>query len=335
VKVCKTAAEIGGFAKKFLGNTLVTNQTGPEGQLVQKVLVHEGIDFKKECYFAILMDRAYNGPVLVASPQGGMDIEEVAHKTPHLVFMEPVDIKEGIQSRHTERIATLLGFTGEPHKDAQEQMKRLYNLFIGLDATQVEINPFVETNKGLVYCVDAKLNFDDNASFRQQNIYAMRDFSMEDPREVAASKSSLNYIGLDGSIACMVNGAGLAMATLDIIQLHGGKPANFLDVGGGANEQQVEEAFKILTADKNVQAILVNIFGGIMKCNTIADGIVAAAKKVGIKVPLVVRLEGTNVEQGNAILQKSGIKLQTASDLDDAAIKAVAAMRKHSKLAKQ
>jgi len=322
----KRAAEVEELAGKMLGNRLITNQTGPEGQLVQKVLVHEGINFNRELYLAILMDRAYNGPVIVCSPQGGMDIEEVAHNTPDAIFTQPIDIMEGITDAQTERVGKLLGFEGEALKDAQDQIRRLYELFIGTDATQVEINPFVVASDGKIYCVDAKINFDDNASFRQVELFQQRDFSMEDPREVAASKFNLNYIGLDGNIGCMVNGAGLAMATMDIIKLHGGAPANFLDVGGGANEKQVEEAFKILTSDPTVKAILVNIFGGIMKCDTIAEGIVNAAKKVGLNIPLVVRLEGTNVEKGVKILNDSGLKLISAKDLDQAAQKAVTAI---------
>jgi len=273
------------------------------------------------------MDRAHNGPVMVGSPSGGMDIEEVAEKTPNLIFTEPIDIKKGLNPASTKRMAEKLGFPASQIADVQEQMQNLYNLFLKCDATQVEINPLVVTKDGKVYCVDAKINFDDNASFRQEALFAQRDYSMEDPREVAASKFNLNYIGLDGSIGCMVNGAGLAMATLDIIKLHGGSPANFLDVGGGASEKQVEEAFKILTADPKVKCILVNIFGGIMKCDIIAQGIVNAAKTVGLKIPLVVRLEGTNVDKGLAILNASALKALTAKDLDQAAIKAVGALK--------
>jgi len=294
------------------------------------VLIHEGIFFtpQNEKYFAIIMDRAHQGPVIVASPQGGVDIEEVAHSNPGAITTVPVDIHEGVQDAQLEKVGRVLGFTGKQLVDAKAQMKRLYDMFIATDATQVEINPFVLTKDGLVYCVDAKINFDDNASFRQQALFDQRDFSMEDPREVEASKSNLNYIGLDGNIGCMVNGAGLAMATMDIIKLHGGAPANFLDVGGGANEKQVEEAFKILTGDPSVKALLVNIFGGIMKCDTIATGIINAAKKVKLRIPLIVRLEGTNVDKGVEMLKKSGLPIITAKDLDDAAIKAVAALWK-------
>jgi len=318
------AEKIANAAAQMFGNSLVTKQTGPEGQLTSKVLIHEGITFNKELYFAILMDRDHNGPVIVASQQGGMDIEEVAESDPDAIFTEAIDIVKGIQPEQTLRVAQKLGFAPELIPDAQEQMANLYEMFIGSDATQVEINPLVVTVDGKVYCVDAKINFDDNAAFRQKDLFVQADNSMEDAREVAAGKFDLNYIGLDGNIGCMVNGAGLAMATMDIIQLHGGSPANFLDVGGGANEQQVEEAFKIITSDPKVDALLVNIFGGIMKCDVIAQGIVNAAKKVGLKIPLIVRLEGTNVKQGIEIINNSGLAITSATDLDDAAKKAVA-----------
>jgi len=327
VKISTKPEEIAEYASKMIGSSLVTAQTGPEGQPCRQVLIHEGISFDRELYFAILMDRTHNGPVIVASPQGGMDIEQVAHETPDKIFTQPIDINRGIQDSEARRIGELLGFQGAELEDAIQQMKNLYHLFISEEATQVEINPLVVTKSGQVYCVDAKILFDDNAAFRHAEVHAMRDFSMEDPREVEASKYNLNYIGLDGNIGCMVNGAGLAMATMDIIKLHGGEPANFLDVGGGATEQQVEEAFKILTADPKVQALLVNIFGGIMKCDIIANGIVNAAKKVGLKIPLVVRLEGTNVEKGNEILKSSGLQLITAADLDEAAKFAVKAIK--------
>eukprot|EP00455_Lapot_gusevi_P047996 TRINITY_DN6581_c0_g1_i1.p1 TRINITY_DN6581_c0_g1~~TRINITY_DN6581_c0_g1_i1.p1 ORF type:complete len:499 (-),score=221.91 TRINITY_DN6581_c0_g1_i1:262-1665(-) len=328
VKVCQEPDEVKNMSAKMLGNHLITKQTGAEGQLVSKVLVHEGVDFDRELYFAIIMDRSQGGPTIVASPMGGMDIEEVAVKHPDQIHVQPVDIMKGIQPSDTARIATLLGFNpGSPtFQDAQEQMANLYNMFIANDCTQVEINPLVLTKTGKVYCVDAKLGFDDNAQFRQQALFAMRDTSMEDPREVEASKYGLNYIGLDGNIGCMVNGAGLAMATMDIIKLHGGQPANFLDVGGGATEKQVEEAFKILTADPKVKALLVNIFGGIMKCDVIAKGVVNAAVSVKLQVPLVVRLAGTNVDKGKEILKKSGLNIIPADDLDDAAKKAVASL---------
>lgn len=315
--------EIGKYAKQMLGYKLVTKQTPPEGVLVNKLMVAESLNFDRELYLAILMDRASNGPVLVASPKGGMDIEQVAEEDPHAIFKRPIDIKTGITKEDTKYIAEKLGFGGKNIGKAQEQIERLYNLFIKSDATQVEINPFVETKEGEVYCVDAKINFDDNASFRQKEIFNYRDIAEEDPREVAASKFNLNYIGMDGNIGCMVNGAGLAMATMDIIKLYGGEPANFLDVGGGANEQQVKEAFKIITADPKVKGLLVNIFGGIMKCDTIAQGIINAAKEIKLSIPLVVRLEGTNVDIGKKLLKESGLPIITADNLDDAAQKAV------------
>lgn len=332
VKICKTPEQIKENASQMLGNILVTHQTGPDGQIVNTLLVNEGISIESEKYFAILMDRSCQGPVMVASSQGGMDIEEVAAKNPGAIVKEPIDIMKGVQPEQTERLARALGFKSENIAAATRQMSNLYDLFLGTDATQVEINPFAEGRytggQTEVFCVDAKLNFDDNAAFRQKKIYGMRDTSMEDPRDVAAEAAGLNYIGLDGTIGCMVNGAGLAMATMDIINLHGGRPANFLDVGGGATAAQVTTAFKILTGDPNVKALLVNIFGGIMKCDTIATGIVQAAKEVGLQIPLVVRLEGTNVEQGKQILESSGIQVVTASDLDDAAKKAVASLSK-------
>jgi len=266
------------------------------------------------------------GPACIASPQGGMDIEAVAEETPDALMVEPVNIATGITREQSTKIAEFCEFKPEFVPEAAVQIERLYDMFIGLDATQVEINPMSETKEHGVITVDAKVNFDDNALFRQQEGYEMRDQSEEDPREVEAGKWGLNYIGLDGNIACMVNGAGLAMATMDIIQLYGGSPANFLDVGGGAQENQVKEAFKILTADPQVKGILVNIFGGIMKCDIIAQGIVNAAKEVGVDMPLVVRLEGTNVELGKQIIESSGLTIITADNLDDAAQKAVKAI---------
>lgn len=319
-------AKIGEVAGNMLGANLITKQTPPEGQTTKKVLVHEAIDFERELYLAFLMDRSFNGPVMVASLQGGMDIEEVAERDPSAILKEGIDITTGITAEQTLKMATALGFTGDEVADAQQQMTNMYNMFIDLDCTQIEINPFVVATNGQVYCVDAKLGFDDNASFRQKPIFALRDTSMEDPREVAAGKFDLNYVGLDGNIGCMVNGAGLAMGTMDIISLYGESPANFLDVGGSASEKQVEEAFRILTGDPKVKAILVNIFGGIMKCDVIAQGIVNAAKNIDLTVPLVVRLEGTNVEKGNEILQNSGVAIITAGNLDDAAQKACASI---------
>lgn len=330
VKVCDTPAQVKSMTAAMLGNRLVTKQTGPDGQLVSKVLVHEGVNFDRELYFAIILDRAYGGPVMIASPMGGVDIEEVAEKHPEQIHTRAIDAVKGIQDADTAFVAEKLGFKkGSPEfADAQLQMANLYKLFVSADCVQVEINPLVQTKEGPIYCIDAKLGFDDNAQFRQESLFALRDTSMEDPREVEAAKHGLNYVGLDGNIGCLVNGAGLAMATMDIIKLHGGEPANFLDCGGSATEKQVEEAFKILTADAKVKALLVNIFGGIAKCDVIATGIVNAAKKINLSVPLVVRFEGTNVVKGKEILAQSGLNIVSAVDLDDAAVKAVAALKK-------
>uniref|UniRef100_A0A7I4YJJ0 Succinate--CoA ligase [GDP-forming] subunit beta, mitochondrial n=1 Tax=Haemonchus contortus TaxID=6289 RepID=A0A7I4YJJ0_HAECO len=311
---------------EMVGKHLVTKQTPKEGVLVKKVMVAKGVSIKRETYLAVLMDRASNGPVIVASPAGGMDIEEVAEKTPHLIFKEPVNIATGITDEQATRIAKSLEFKGELVKDAAHQIKCLYELFLAVDATQVEINPFAETDDGLVYCVDAKINFDDSAAFRQQEIFALGEKSEQDPREVEADKYHLNYIAMDGNIACLVNGAGLAMATMDIIKLKGGDPANFLDVGGTVTEEQVSHAFRIITSDPRVKCILVNIFGGIVNCGTIANGLVAACRKMKLRVPLVVRLEGTNVDEARNTLEKSGLPIITAGDLSDAAEKAVEAL---------
>jgi len=318
--------EVKRLASMMLGHKLVTKQTPPGGVPVRKLMIAESLTFDRELYFAIVMDRNFNGPVLVASPMGGMDIEAVAKEHPDQIFKRPIDILKGIQPEDTKYIAEKLGFKNNIVK-AQKQMERLYDLFVKTDATQVEINPFAEISNGEVYCIDAKINFDDNASYRQEAIYKYRDATEEDPREVEASRHNLNYIGMEGNIGCMVNGAGLAMATMDIIKLYGGSPANFLDVGGGATEGQVVESFKILTSDSQVKAILVNIFGGIVKCEMIAQGIINAAKTVQLKIPLVVRLAGTNVDLGQKLLRESGLPIINASDLDDAAQKAVASLK--------
>lgn len=331
VKICEQVDEVAKFAPDMLGNTLVTHQTGPAGQMCNKLLINEGVSIASEKYFAILMDRSVNGPCMVGSHKGGMDIEAVAEENPDDITTVVIDPRVGMTAEKSEEMAKALQFEGEQIALAQEQITNMYDLFIGTDATQVEINPFAVASipggdQNVVMCVDAKLNFDDNAAFRQREIYGMRDTSMEDPRDVKADEVGLNYIGLDGNIGCMVNGAGLAMATMDIIKLYGGEPANFLDVGGGANAQQVAQALEILTDDPNVQAIMVNIFGGIMRCDTIAEGICEAVKTVKVDVPLVVRLEGTNVEKGMEILRgATGVNIITADDLDDAAKKAVAA----------
>ena len=327
VQLCKTASQAGNLAKQMLGQTLVTHQTGPAGRVVNKVLVAESVEIERELYFAILIDRTISAPVIVASTEGGVDIESVSEKSPEKIIREPVRPRLGLQPFQTRKLAKRLNLTSAQMRPACKLFAALYELFIESDCSLLEVNPLVVTKGGEVLALDAKFNFDDNALFRQPEIMAMRDIAEEDPREVEASGFGLNYIGLDGNIACLVNGAGLAMATMDIIKHYGGEPANFLDVGGGANEQQVTEAFKILISDKNVKAILVNIFGGIMKCDVIAQGIINAVKAVHLPVPLVVRLEGTNVEAGKKLLQDSQLPLITASDLADAAEKVVAAAK--------
>jgi succinyl-CoA synthetase beta subunit len=325
VHVRKTPDEVRDVAAKMLGQILVTHQTGPIGRLVNKVLVAESADIAREIYFAVLVDRATAAPLIVASTEGGVEIEAVAAKSPENIIREPIDPLVGLEPYQARKMASQLGFESSQLKNASKLFEGLYRTFIAYDCSMVEVNPLVVTNKGEVLALDAKFNFDDNALYRHPEIAAMRDRAEEDPREVEASKYGLNYIGLDGNIACLVNGAGLAMATMDIIKFYGGEPANFLDVGGGATEEQVTEAFKILIADKKVKAILVNIFGGIMKCDVIAQGIIDAAKTVKLSVPLVVRLEGTNVERGKQLLKESGLALIAADDLADAAQKAVAA----------
>lgn len=327
VKLTKDPNEVVPIVKKMLGFKLTTKQTPKDGVLVKKVMVAEALDISRETYLAILMDRDSGGPVAVASPAGGVDIEEVAEKNPDLIFKEPIDITQGL-TNHTARIlAENLQFKGANITEAAEQIQKLYNLFIKVDATQLEINPFGETKEGRVVCFDAKINFDDNAQFRQKEIFALDDGTESDPREVEAAKWHLNYIGMDGNIACLVNGAGLAMATMDIIQLYGGSPANFLDVGGAVTEEQVTHAFKILTSDTKVKAVLVNIFGGIVNCATIAKGITSACRNINLTVPLVVRLEGTNVEEARRILANSGLPILTANNLDEAARKAVDSLK--------
>jgi succinyl-CoA synthetase beta subunit len=325
VHVRKTPDEVRAVAAKMLGQILVTHQTGPTGRLVNKVLVAESADIAREIYFAVLLDRATAAPIIVASTEGGVEIEAVAAKSPEKIIREPIDPLAGLQPYQARKLASQLGFESSQIKNASKLFEGLYRTFIAYDCSMVEVNPLVVTNKGEVLALDAKFNFDDNALYRHPEIAAMRDVAEEDPREVEASKHGLNYIGLDGDIACLVNGAGLAMATMDIIKFYGGEPANFLDVGGGATEEQVTEAFKILIADKHVKAILVNIFGGIMKVDVVAQGIINAAKSINLSVPLIVRLEGTNVEKGKQLLKESGVALIAADDLADAAQKVVMA----------
>jgi len=327
VHVRKTPNEVRDVAAEMLGEILVTHQTGPDGRKVNKVLVAESADIAREIYFAVLLDRATAAPVIVASTEGGVEIESVAAKSPEKIIREPIHPLAGLQPYQARKLAKQLGFESSQLKNATKLFEGLYRTFVAHDCSMVEVNPLVVTSKGEVLVLDAKFNFDDNALYRHPEIAAMRDLAEEDPREVEASKHGLNYIGLDGNIACLVNGAGLAMATMDIIKFYGGEPANFLDVGGGATEEQVTEAFKILIADKKVKAILVNIFGGIMKVDIIAQGIINAAKSIGLSVPLVVRLEGTNVELGKQLLKESGLALITANDLADAAQKAVEAAK--------
>jgi succinyl-CoA synthetase beta subunit len=312
------------FAAKMLNETLVTVQTGEAGRLVRKVMIAEAVDITHEYYLAILMDRATCRPVIVASTEGGMNIEDVAHNTPEKIVRQFIHPILGLQAYEVRKITASLGLTGDFAKQFAKLLANLYRLFLECDCSMLEINPLVTTPDGRVLALDAKFGFDDNALYRHPDIVAMRDKEEEDPREVAASEYDLNYIGLDGNIACLVNGAGLAMATMDIIQHYGGEPANFLDVGGGASKEQVSAAFKIILGDPNVKGIMINIFGGIMDCNVIAEGVVAAAKETGLPIPLVVRLEGNNVDAGKATLAASGINITAASTMADAAQKIVA-----------
>jgi succinyl-CoA synthetase beta subunit len=326
VHLANSAAEAAEFASKMVGETLVTHQTGEEGRLVRKVMIAAAVDIEKEYYLSIIMDRDSGGPVIVASTEGGVDIEGVAAETPEKILHEPVHPLMGLQPYQVRKLASQLGFDGPQGKAFGKLLAALYKLFISCDCSMVEINPLVTTPDGQVLALDAKFGFDDNALYRHPDIEALRDPEEEDPREVAAAEYDLNYIGLDGNIACLVNGAGLAMATMDIIKHCGGEPANFLDVGGGATQEQVQNAFKIILSDPKVKGILVNIFGGIMDCDVIAKGIVAASKEVDLQLPLVVRLEGNNVAAGKKTLADSDVKLITADDLGDAAEKAVKAI---------
>ncbi|EPR60837.1 putative succinate-Coenzyme A ligase, beta subunit [Toxoplasma gondii TgCatPRC2] len=330
VQVCESPREVGIVAEKMLGKTLVTKQTGKEGKLCNKVLVTERFFIRKEKYVAILMDRGAGGPILIGSARGGTSIEDIAHNYPESIHKMPIDINQGISEPRLREFAELLGFSGDRLEAACQCIRGLYELFRSKDCTQIEVNPLVETHDGRVLVCDAKLNFDDNAGFRQKDIFSQRDYSQEDPREVAADAADLNYIGLEGSIGCMVNGAGLAMATMDIIHLHGGSPANFLDVGGGADQHQIIEALKIIQQDKRANCVLVNIFGGIMRCDVIAKGLVAAAKEVGFDKPVVLRLEGTNKEAAKEVLKDvltdpaySALQLLQEDDFDKAAQLAV------------
>jgi succinyl-CoA synthetase beta subunit len=327
VKLVKSVGEVRSEAERMLGVNLVTHQTGPQGRLVRRLYIEEGSAIARELYLSCLVDRGSSRVAFIASTEGGMDIEQVAAKTPEKIVTLTIDPASGLQPFHGRRIAYALKLEGDQVKQCVKLVQSLYRAFIEKDASLIEINPLVVTADGNVVCLDAKMNFDDNALYRHPEIVELRDLDEEDPAEVEASKFDLNYIKLDGTIGCMVNGAGLAMATMDIIKLYGGEPANFLDVGGGATKEQVMNAFKIILSDENVQGILVNIFGGIMRCDIIADGVVAAAKQLNLDVPLVVRLEGTNVDKGKDILSQSGLAIIPADDLADAAEKVVAAVK--------
>jgi succinyl-CoA synthetase beta subunit len=323
VKLARSVDDAEKLASQMIGMTLVTHQTGPEGRVVSRVLIEEGLKMTRELYLSIVLDRAAGKPVMMASADGGMDIEEVAAKTPeriHKVYIEP---GVGLVPFEARQLGFAIGLDGPQVNKAVKLMTALYHAFVATDASLVEINPLVVTAGGDLLALDAKMNFDDNALYRHQDIRDLRDLGEEDPLEIEASKFSLNYIHLDGNIGCMVNGAGLAMATMDIIKLAGGEPANFLDVGGGANAEQIRNAFKILMSDKNVKAVLINIFGGILRCDVLAQGVIAAVKELGVPVPIVIRMEGTNVEEGKRLLKESGMNFTTADSMDEAANKVV------------
>ncbi|MBR1207775.1 MULTISPECIES: ADP-forming succinate--CoA ligase subunit beta [unclassified Bradyrhizobium] len=327
VRIAKSVAEVDEFAKQMLGATLVTVQTGPHGKQVNRLYIEEGSDIDKEFYLSILVNRETSEISFVVSTEGGVNIEDVAHSTPEKIVSFSVDPATGIMPHHGRTVAEALKLKGDLAKQAEKLTSQLYAAFAAKDMAMLEINPLVVTKQGQLRVLDAKVSFDSNALYRHPDVVALRDESEEDAKEIEASKYDLNYVALDGTIGCMVNGAGLAMATMDIIKLYGMEPANFLDVGGGASAEKVAAAFKIITADPNVRGILVNIFGGIMKCDVIAEGVVAAVKQVGLKVPLVVRLEGTNVEQGKKIIRDSGLNVVPADNLDDAAQKIVKAVK--------
>jgi succinyl-CoA synthetase beta subunit len=327
VRVVKSIDDVKKNASAMLGKTLITKQTGPKGKEVKRIYVEEGCDIKRELYLGMLVDRATRCVTIMASTEGGMEIEEVAHKTPEKIIKVAIDPAQGLQAYYARKVAFALGLEGKQIGACVKFLTAMYEAFTGLDASIVEINPLVITGAGEVIALDAKMNFDDNALFRHKDVADLRDEDEEDPMELEASKHELNYVKLDGSIGCMVNGAGLAMATMDIIKLYGGEPANFLDVGGGATRERVTQAFKLILSDPNVEGILVNIFGGIMRCDVIAEGVVAAAREVALNVPLVVRLEGTNVDLGKKILKNSGLKIVSGDNLADAAEKIVKAVK--------
>jgi succinyl-CoA synthetase beta subunit len=327
VKILDNIEDLESEARKLLGKTLVTHQTGPEGREVKRLYVEESSNIEKEFYLSCLIDRSSSKIAFISSDQGGMDIEEVAAKTPEKIITTKVELEEEISNKDCENILKIFNLNDEAKSEAIKLLKSIYKMFISTDANMVEINPLILTKENKIMCLDAKVNFDDNALFRHPEITELRDLNEEDPAEIEASKHDLAYIKLDGSIGCMVNGAGLAMATMDIIKLYGSEPANFLDVGGGASKEKVSAAFKIILSDKNVKGILINIFGGIMRCDVLAQGVVDAAKEMKINVPLVVRLAGTNFKEGKEILDNSGLKLISAENLDDAAKKIVEAIK--------
>jgi succinyl-CoA synthetase beta subunit len=327
VMVVRSIAEVKREAGRLLGSTLVTHQTGPHGKEVRRLYIEEGSNIEREYYLSALIDRATSRVAFVASTEGGMDIEEVAHTSPEKIVSFSIDPATGFMPHHARYVAKALGFSADIAKQAASVLPKLYQAFLAKDMSLLEINPLVVTKANQLICLDAKIAFDDNALYRHSDIAALRDITEEDEKEIEASRYDLNYVALDGTIGCMVNGAGLAMATMDIIKLYGEMPANFLDVGGGATKEKVAAAFKIITSDHNVKGILVNIFGGIMRCDIIAEGVVAAVKDVGLRVPLVVRLEGTNVDLGKEIIAKSNLNVTSADDLDDAAQKIVKAVR--------
>jgi succinyl-CoA synthetase beta subunit len=324
VKLAKSPAEAETLAKSILGMNLITPQTGPGGRIVRRLLIEEGLDIKRELYLSILVDRAVAAPVIMASQAGGMEIEEVAHSNPEAILRETIYPATGLQPYHARKVAFGLGLSGDAAAAVGPFLQALYRTFLETDASLVEINPLIVTGDGKLVALDAKMTFDDNALFRHKELGDLRDINEEDPLEVEASNYKLNYIKLEGNVGCMVNGAGLAMGTMDIIKLSGGSPANFLDVGGGANAEQVKNAFKILVSDKNVKGVFINIFGGILRCDVLATGVVAAAKELNLKIPVVIRMEGTNVEKGQEILRESGLGLTVADGMKDGAEKIVA-----------
>jgi len=324
VKLAKSPEEAERIASQMIGMKLVTHQTGPEGREVKRVLVEEGLQIARELYLGLIIDRAAERPVMMVSPAGGVEIEKVAEETPELIFKEYMDPRVGFQSFQAKKLAFALKLEGPAVTKATKLMMAVYGAFVGKDASLVEINPLIVTAGGDLLALDAKMNFDDNALYRHEDVRELRDLAEEEPLEIEASKYSLNYIRLDGTIGCMVNGAGLAMSTMDIIKLAGGEPANFLDVGGGANADQIRNAFKILMSDRHVRAVLINIFGGILRCDILAEGLVSAARELDVKVPIVIRMEGTNVKEGKRMLQDSGLNFTTADRMDEAAAKVVA-----------